>query len=73
METCKCTKCGLNWPLTEDYFHRDWMKRNGFHSWCKKCVSKATEHRRFTSLTKREIRMKAHSNRIWSEEAMLYN
>lgn len=37
-EKCQCTHCKVFYPLTLEYWHRDCFKKNGFQSWCKRCV-----------------------------------
>jgi hypothetical protein len=36
----KCTKCGIDKPLTAEYYHRDSSKSSGFQSHCKVCKNK---------------------------------
>jgi len=33
----KCTKCGIEKPLTAEYYYRDSLSSSGFRSWCKVC------------------------------------
>ena len=33
----KCTKCGIDKPLTAEYYHRDSSRSSGFQSLCKVC------------------------------------
>jgi len=33
----KCTKCGIEKPLTAEYYYRDSSRSSGFRSWCKVC------------------------------------
>ena len=35
----KCTKCGIDKPLTAEYYHRSSSKSSGFVSCCKVCIS----------------------------------
>ncbi len=36
----KCTKCGIDKPLTAEYYHRQSSRSSGFQSQCKICRSK---------------------------------
>ena len=38
----KCPKCGIDKPLTAEYYHRHTHSSTGFHSHCKVCRSKIT-------------------------------
>jgi hypothetical protein len=40
MKTKKCPKCGIEKPLTAEYYHRDKYIFTGFKSYCKACVKK---------------------------------
>ena len=37
MKTKKCTKCGIEKPLTAEYYHRNSSRSTGFQSQCKIC------------------------------------
>lgn len=39
-ETKTCTKCGVEYPATREWFHIGSRYRHGLRSWCKKCCSK---------------------------------
>jgi len=32
-----CTKCGIGYPSTLEYFYKYQRMKNGLHSWCKEC------------------------------------
>lgn len=34
----RCSKCGIEYPLTSEYFHKDSSSKTGLHSNCKECV-----------------------------------
>lgn len=36
----KCSKCGRQLPLSEEYFARNCTRPNGFHTMCKECQKK---------------------------------
>lgn len=37
MENYKCTRCGIEKPLTPEYFHRNKNGKTGFNTQCKEC------------------------------------
>lgn len=37
METKVCTKCGVEYPATKEFFHADKSRKYGLYSMCKKC------------------------------------
>ena len=39
MKTKKCTKCGIEKPLTAEYYYKDNSKKLGFGSYCRLCKS----------------------------------
>lgn len=36
--TKRCTKCGVEYPATTEYFHRDKSHKDGLNYWCKLCT-----------------------------------
>lgn len=42
----KCNKCGVIYPATLDYFHKDVNSKNGLHHQCKKCRNKKGREKR---------------------------
>lgn len=36
-----CTKCGVDYPATAEYFNRHKRTKDGLHPWCKRCTKKA--------------------------------
>lgn len=34
----KCTKCGIEYPATVEFFNRDKTRKDGLKSWCRVCV-----------------------------------
>ncbi len=33
----RCPKCGDEWPLTSEFYHRNRTESDGYESWCKAC------------------------------------
>ena len=62
MVVSPCTKCGLPWPKTADYYSPDRKMRSGFKSHCKRCASAETRrwiqaHREQKSETNRQYHL----------------
>lgn len=36
--TKRCTKCGVNYPLVDEYWYKDSKVKSGYTSWCRECM-----------------------------------
>ena len=54
----KCTKCGIEKPLTAEYYHRASQNISGFHSRCKTCA-KSSQAERYQSNKEKILKQKA--------------
>jgi hypothetical protein len=41
----KCSKCKIEYPLTQEYFHKSKKEKSGFKCDCKKCRNKESKER----------------------------
>jgi len=62
METKICTKCGVEYPATTEFFYRDKYKKSGLIGQCKKCKS---EYEKEYNKKNKEKRNKSSKN--WRE------
>lgn len=42
----RCTRCEVDYPATEEHFHRSAWKFDGLDHWCKTCVSQRSKRYR---------------------------
>tara|TARA_R110000823_G_scaffold157461_1_gene288188 strand:+ start:274 stop:837 length:564 start_codon:yes stop_codon:yes gene_type:complete len=67
----KCPKCGIDKPLTAEYYHRNSSRPSGFRSQCKVCKSK--QHAEYYQNNKEKIaKTKAEYRQNNKERALKY-
>ena len=59
----KCNKCGIEKPLTKEYFHRNKNKKDGFVEMCKECRNKYAKDYREENKEKISNSRKEHYQR----------
>ena len=57
LETKTCNKCGVKYPLTEEFFYKDKRVKCGFKSQCKNCMRK--DSKVYRKEHREEIKVKA--------------
>jgi hypothetical protein len=59
-----CTKCGIEFPATPDYFHRDKSKRDGLRGSCRTCATeRAIQWQKDNKEQKREYNARRYASR----------